>query len=76
MRAAGFLSLAAVCLSLACLAEAARSNDNDESFDMLVLALTWPTTNCMEWKEKNSRNTCYIRNGKPHICLLETCFIC
>ena len=39
----------------------ARNND-DQGYDMFIFAQNWPVSNCIEWKERSSENTCTIRN--------------
>ena len=33
----------------------------DNSFDLFIFSLNWPTSDCITWKEKNKRNQCYVR---------------
>ena len=34
-----------------------RSTD----YDLLIFAQSWPTTNCIEWKDRSKGNTCNLR---------------
>ena len=36
----------------------------EDDFDFFIFAQNWPVTNCIEWKERSSRNTCNIRKSE------------
>eukprot|EP00094_Tigriopus_californicus_P008842 TCALIF_08523-PA protein Name:"Similar to Ribonuclease Oy (Crassostrea gigas)" AED:0.17 eAED:0.17 QI:189/1/0.75/1/0.66/0.5/4/0/272 len=44
-------------------ARSRSSESHDDHFDLLIFAQNWPTTNCIEWKERDKQNTCTIPQG-------------
>jgi hypothetical protein len=56
--------LLVVLATLAPMSMAARRgsiSSSSENIDVILFTQAWPTTNCIEWKEKKDTNTCNLR---------------
>lgn len=56
MRKEVMLTVAALALTLVATGATAATN-----YDVIILAQTWPTTTCLEWRERDDSNTCNLR---------------
>ncbi|XP_063223309.1 ribonuclease Oy isoform X2 [Bacillus rossius redtenbacheri] len=56
----GVFSKSAACLFLFVGFLCHSANSSDATWDVLVFSQQWPTTTCVEWKEKMARHTCML----------------
>jgi len=45
-------------------ANSSRVDFANDDYDLFIFAQNWPDTNCIEWKERDSNNTCNLRENQ------------